>query len=212
MGRGAVGAGTMGAVDGTDHGPAGLDRLDGPGDAGTVVVDEPFDPSTIRDPLPQPLFSWRRLVVVGVLVVAALCLVVAARSGGDGTSATASGDTSAIVAYQPTPGGRVLRQSEVGVILEDGWDGRLTINGVAIPEEQMVGAIDPTSPEYQSLPEDQRDLGPRPNTKNVVKFQPGPGRAITEYDTGTVEVVVRYWRIVDGPETARTTSYTVRVF
>ena len=29
--------------------------------------DEPFDPSTIRDPLPQPLLSWRRLGIVAAL-------------------------------------------------------------------------------------------------------------------------------------------------
>lgn len=220
MGRARAAAGSMDAVNGSDGtgagptGPDGFEGIDGLDDLdpGTVVVaEEPFDPSTIRDPLPQPLFSWRRLVVVAALALAALCLVVAARSGGDQAD-SASGATSAIVSYQPVPGGRVLRQSEIGVVLEDGWDGRLTINGVAIPEDEMVGAIDPNSDEYLSLPEELRDQGPRPNNKNVVMFQPGPGQAITEYDTGTVEVTVRYWRIADGAETARTTTYTVRVF
>ncbi len=181
---------------------------------GTLATDEPagaFDPSTIRDPPPQPLFSLRRLVIVAVLALAVLCLYIAGRSGGDTDPAATSGAT-AIESYQPNPGGRVLRQSEVGVVLEDGYDGRITIDGVTIPEEQMVGAVDPESPEYQQLTDEQRDLGPRPNNKNVVKFQPGPGKAVTEYATGVVEITIRYWRIAEGPETAVSTTYTVRVF
>jgi hypothetical protein len=170
------------------------------------------DPMSIRDPLPQPLFSVRRLVIVAVLALAVLCLYIAGRSGGDSDPAVTSGADVPIESYQPAPGGRVLRQSEVGVVLRDGYDGRITINGVAIPEEEMVGAIDPSSPEYDALPEDQRDLGPRPNNKNVVKYQPGPGKAVAEYATGSVEITIRYWRIADGPQAAQTTTYTVRVF
>ncbi|HEU5152761.1 MAG TPA: hypothetical protein VFU19_19885 [Iamia sp.] len=172
---------------------------------GPDAPDAPFDPSTIRDPLPQPLFSLRRLVIVAVLAVAVLCLYVAGRSGGD-TDPAATGATTAIESYQPSPGGRVLRQSEVGVVLKSGYDGRISIDGIAIPEEQMVGAIDESNPEYDP------ETGPRPNNKTVVKYQPGPGKAVTEYATGAVEVTIRYWRIADGPDAARTTTYTVRVF
>ncbi len=175
---------------------------------GTLATQEPeaaFDPSTIRDPPPQPLFSLRRLVIVAVLGLAVLCLYVAGRSAGD-TDPVASSGSTAIESYLPQPGGRVLRQSEVGVVLEAGYDGRISIDGVAIPEEQMVGAVDPDSPEYDP------ETGPRPNNKSVVKFQPGPGKAVTEYATGSVEITVRYWRIADGPSTATSTTYTVRVF
>jgi hypothetical protein len=178
-------------------------------DDGSLATQEPedaFDPSTIRDPLPQPLLSWRRLAIVAVLALAGLCLYVAGRSGGDTDPAGTSGTETAIESYQPSPGGRVLRQSEVGVVLREGYDGRITIDGVAIPEDQMVGAIDETNPEFDP------ETGPRPNNKNVVKYQPGPGRAVTEYATGSVEITIRYWRIADGPDSATTTTYTVRVF
>jgi hypothetical protein len=178
----------------------------GDGTLATREPDAPFDPSTIRDPPPQPLFSLRRLAIVAVLALAVLCLYVAGRSGGDSDAAGVSGADAPIESYQPGPGGRVLRQSEVGVVLKDGYDGRITIDGVAIPEEQMVGAIDPSNPEYDP------ETGPRPNNKAVVKFQPGPGRAVTEYATGSVEITIRYWRIADGPDSAQTTSYVVRVF
>lgn len=186
------------------------DDDDTAGSVATDVRDQPFDPSTIRDPLPQPLFSWHRLAIVAALAVAAACLVVAGRSAGDTDGGT--GTDAAIESYVPRPGGRVLRQSQIGVTLAEGYDGRITIDGVAIPEEQMVGAIDPSSPDDGDLPPEQRDLGPRPNNKNVVQFQPGPGKAITEYDTGSLQVTIRYWRIADGPGTATTTTFTVSVF
>lgn len=174
-------------------------------DPGTVAVDDvPFDPMSIRDPLPQPLFSLRRLVIALALVLVAVLGVLMVRSG-EGRE-TDTGDGTAIASYLPAPGGRVLRQSEVGVVLDDGWDGRLTINGVAIPEEQMVGAVDPSSPEYDP------EVGPRPNTKSTVKFQPGPGKVITEYGTGSLDITVTYWRIVDGRSTSASTIYKVTVF
>jgi len=171
--------------------------------------DAAFDPSSIRDPLPQPLFSWRRVVIVLLLLAAAGSLVIAAGSAED----TGKGGAldSAIVSYTPDPGGRVLRQSQVGVELEPGYDGRLTINGVAIPEEQMVGAIVPGSEAWERLTPEQQRLGPRPNNKNLVMFQPGEGKAITEYDTGAVDVSVRFWKLDEGPDSARTVSYTIYV-
>jgi hypothetical protein len=193
-----------------------VDTHDEPGDV--QVVDpalpverdpEAFDPSTIRDPLPQPLFSWRRLVIVLGLLAAVGCVVVAARSAGD-TGSGAELD-SAIVSYTPDPGGRVLRQSQVGVELEQGYDGRLTINGTQIPEDQMVGAIVPGSEAWDQLSPEQQQLGPRPNNKNLVMFQPGEGKAITEYDTGAVDVSVRFWKLSEGPDSARTVSYTIYV-
>ncbi len=179
----------------------------GAADLGPAVDDGATDPRLIRDPPPQPLFSLRRLVIVLALAVAVGCIVVAAQTGG---GSEGEGADAAIVAYDPSPGGQVARQAPVGVELEQGYDGRLTINGVAIPEEQMVGAISPE--DAVDLPAEQQDLGPRPNNKNVVKYQPGPGKAVTEYDTGTVEISVRFWKVSEGPDDARTVTYPIRVF
>ena len=173
-------------------------------------LDEPFDPSQIRDPLPQPLFSWRRLAILGALAVAVACLVVAGRSGG--SSGEGEGYDRAIVSYLPAPGGRVPRQSEVGVELAPGYDGRLTINGVPIPETEMLGAIVPGTEAYAQLSEDQRRLGPRPNNKNVVKYRTGEGKAVPELDTGAVQMEISFWRVAEGPQAARQVSYTIRVY
>lgn len=165
------------------------------------------DPSEIRDPLPQPLFSVRRLVIVAVLAVAVGCLVVAARSGGE--TATRSDDQVDIVAFTPSIGSRVIRQSTIGVILRDGYDGRLTINGVTIPEVQMEGALDPDSEAWRRLSATERSRGPRPNAKERVLYRPGPGKAVAELDTGEVQVTVRYWKVSEGEATATSFSYTI---
>ncbi|MGI8936978.1 MAG: hypothetical protein ACR2JF_01955 [Iamia sp.] len=185
---------------------------DGDADDGDVVIAHGRagnDPNLIRDPPPQPLLSVRRLVILVVLAVAVGCLVVAAQSGG-GTEG--EGNDLAVVAYDPRPGGQVARQAPVGVELEPGYDGRLTINGVPIPEEQMLGAITPGTEAFANLPPEQQDLGPRPNNKNVVKFQPGPGKAVSQYDTGNVDISVRFWKVAEGRDESRTITYTIRVF
>lgn len=168
---------------------------------------EPVDePREIRDPPPQPLFSWRRVVIVLLLLVAAGFVVAAARSGG-GT--TPSDDQVAIVSFTPSPGSRVVRQSTIGVILRDGYDGRLTINGVAIPEVQMEGAIDPESEAWQQLSPAEQAKGPRPNAKERVLYRPGTGKAVADLDTGEVQVTVRYWKISEGESTAQTFTYSI---
>lgn len=185
-----------------DHPP---DDLDGPV-APTLAPPETDDRSRIRDPLPQPLLSRRRLVILLVLLVAAGLVVAAGRAGGD---TDPGGGEAGIASFSPAPGGRVLRQATVGVILEQGHDGRITIDGVEIPELQMEGAIQPDSDQWRGMTEEQRSLGPRPNTRERVLFRPGPGQVIETLGPGEVRVTVRYWRMADGEDSARTFSYTI---
>jgi hypothetical protein len=168
------------------------------------------DPSTIVNPPKQPLLSVRRLVIVAILAAAVAVLVVTVGSGDD----TGGGGTGcahpAVVAFDPCPGDRILRQAQVGVELEPGYDGRISVNGVPVPEEQMQGAIIPGTEAYDQLTPEQRDLGPRPNNKNVVKFQPGEGKVVEEF-SGQVRVRVRFWPIEDGEQNAEDLDYTVFV-
>ncbi len=181
----------------------------------TDVSDAETDPgagaATIVDPPRQPLFSLRRLGVIAVLAVAVAVLTVTFSRGEDaGPQGVGCNDT-AVVACTPRPGSHVLRQAEVGVELRSGYDGRITIGNVAIPEEQMQQALDPSSPEFQRLPADQRNLGPRPNNRNVVKFQPGPGKAVERFPTGEVRITIELWRESEGRESSRSFSYSVIV-
>ncbi len=200
------GADTMRPMDASDEAATGPDPAP-TGDEAFV----PFDPSTIRDPLPQPLFSVRRAVIAALLLVAVGCLVVAVQSGGGTDPADPVDAQAAIVAFTPTPGSRVIRQSTVGVMLEQGYDGRLTINGTAIPEEEMEGAIVPGSEAYEALSDEDRQKGPRPNNKEQVLYRPGPGKAVADLGTGEVQIVVRYWRVSEGEQTARTFPYSIYV-
>ena len=156
----------------------------------------------------QPLFSVRRLVIVAVLAAAFGLLVY----GFQGTGSTGGNDTDdAIVRLVPERNDRVLRQAEVGAELKPGYDGRLTINGVAIHEDQMEGALTPEALAELGETGVEVDQGVRPNNKNSVRFQPGPGKAVADLDTGAVELQLRYWPIEDGPDNARTFTWTIYV-
>jgi hypothetical protein len=154
----------------------------------------------------QPLFSVRRLVIVAILAAAFALLFYGFRDTG---SAGGNDQDDAIQRLIPDRNDRVLRQAEVGAELKEGYDGRLAINGVAIPEEQMEGVM---TPEAQAqLPPELAGKGPRPNNKSSVRFKPGPGKAVTDLDTGAVELQLRYWSLEEGPENARTFTWTIYV-
>jgi hypothetical protein len=168
------------------------------------------DPSTIVNPPKQPLLSVRRLVIVAIVAAAIAILVVTQRSGEDSDGGGTGCVHPAVVAFDPCPGSRILRQAQVGVELKPGYDGRITVNGIPVPENQMQGAIVPGTEAYEQLTPEQRQLGVRPNNKNVVKFQPGDGKVVEEF-SGQVKVLIRFWRIEDGEQSADTLNYTVFV-
>lgn len=140
----------------------------------------------------------RRLAIVLVLVVALGFLVWATRRGQSGVDGPAS--DRAVVRQVPGPGARVLRQSEVGAELKVGYDGRVLLNGIEVPEAQMSGALDPSSP-------DARKYGVRPNNRNQVFFKPGPGKVIDTFPGREVSITVRFWREADGPARARQVTW-----
>ena len=51
----------------------------------------------------------------------------------------------------------------------------------------MQGAIVPGTEAYEQLSAEERALGPRPNNKNLVKFQPGEGKVVEEF-SGQVRI------------------------
>lgn len=106
----------------------------------------------------------------------------------------------AVVSQTPGPGDRVLRQTEVGAELKQGYDGRIIINGQEVPEDQMEGALDPNS-------KAARSFGVRPNNRNKVFFQPGTGKIFDKFSGREVTITVRFWREADGPAKARTITW-----
>ncbi len=110
----------------------------------------------------------------------------------------------AVVLQIPAPGARALRQTQIGAELGAAYDGRLTINGIAIPEEEMEGAIDPDS----VSPADLKQFGIRPNNQNRVFFTPGPGKVIESLPEGEVTVTVTYFRTRQNVQSGRSISWT----
>ena len=168
-------------------------------------MDEPTaapDPAAVRvDRLP----TWARRSVVGLVLVVALGLLVwGAQSSGVGSRTPLN---EAIVNLTPLDGAQVPRQVTVGADLQPGYDGRLTVNGIAVPEEQMIGARDPSLVDPQDLAEN----GVRPNNKNAVFFRPGPGKVIEAFETGPVTITLRYYKEGREQTTSETVSWTVQV-
>jgi len=167
------------------------------------------DPSTIINPPPQPLFSVRRLVIVAILAVATAALVVTC-AGTDSPGGGTGCSHPVVAGFDPCPGARILRQATVGVELKPGYDGRISVNGVEVPEDQMEGAILPGTEAFAQLSAEERARGPRPNNKNVVKVQSGPGKVVPKF-TGQVKVEISYWKETDGRDNADEFDYTVFV-
>lgn len=149
--------------------------------------------------------TWLRRTIIGVVLIAAFGLAAwgatSATSGGNGEILDGT-----VVALSPPEGAQALRQTAVGADLALGYDGRLIVNGIEIPEAEMDGARDPATVDAKDLAEN----GLRPNNRNSVYFKPGPGKVIEKFEQGTVTITLRYFKD-RRPETARTVTWTIRV-
>jgi len=153
---------------------------------------------------PRPADPWRwprRALMACALGAAIAFLVVTLQKSPESSSRPGAVTDPAVVRAEPAPGAHVLRQTSVGVELLPGYDGELVIDGVAIPEDQLDGAVGPGDRGYDP------ELGIRPNNRNQVFFTPGPDKAVDRYDTGEVHVTARFWNIADGRSAARTISW-----
>jgi hypothetical protein len=118
-----------------------------------------------------------RRILFGVLLIAAVAGMWIASQ--DSRSSDQGGPTSdaAIEAIFPTDGSDVLRQSEVGIDLVEGYRASLTANGIAIPANQITGV-------------DANDSQP---SLARYAFSPGDGKAIETWRTGQNCVTATYW-------------------
>lgn len=173
----------------------------------TDTIDDRPAGAVADAPAPAPtggLPTWLRRVLTTVLLVAVVAL-----AAWGAQSASTDGEAAldpAIIGLSPIDGAQALRQTAVGADLAQGYDGRIIINGIEVPEEQMDGARDPKTVD----PKDLAENGIRPNNRNRVYFKPGPGKVIEEFDQGTVTITVRYFRERQ-ESTSRTVTWTIRV-
>ena len=118
-----------------------------------------------------------RRVVLSVLLVGGFGMFWLAGHVGQSGEVPPQATDTAVEQLIPGDGSpNVLRQSEIGIDLADGWTATLAINGHDIPDDQL------------------RINAPL----NQFFFTPGPGKEIEKLNAGVVIVVAKIWKPIDG--------------
>lgn len=154
----------------------------------------------------------RGLFVASLVIACGLVLIVwgvtTAMTGDDGIDRP-----EAVESLQPVENAlQVLQQERIVIDLQPGYEGRLEIDGVALPMA-TIGQSD-VDPDTRAAPGAQVDL---PITaifdpgSNVVSFQPVEGAAVERLEPGLHEARIVFWRIEDGPDQARSYRWTFTV-
>ena len=98
---------------------------------------------------------------------------------------------------------QVLSQDKVVVDLVDGYTGELVINNIQLPTFSL-DQLPPAQPgQQQTLPK-ATIFEPGNNT---LTYTPSSGAPIEKFATGVNTVTVRYWKIVDGPNYAKSFTW-----
>ena len=98
---------------------------------------------------------------------------------------------------------QVQKQEKIQVDLIDGYTGVLVINKVE-PPVVSLDSLPAAKPGQQVTLPLVTIFEPGNNT---LSFQPTKGALIEQYNTGVNTVVVRYWKIVDGPAASRSFTW-----
>jgi hypothetical protein len=140
------------------------------------------DLPTDDTPRPPPSSLRYRIGVGAALVVACLALVAGVRATrtDDPGPTLVNGRPDVVEHVVPRAGAEALQQSEVGVDLVPGHEGALSVNGTAIPDDEL-----------RRVPE-----------QNQVFFAPGQGRTFEALPAGRTCVTATIWRsaVGRGPE------------
>ena len=154
------------------------------------TLDEPvIRPYSGRVPSQAPAVVWGRRIGIAALLLLAVFILVKGTQRAE-TGIDVIDRDPVIVTQSPLPGSIVLHQTELGVELDVGYDGRLVVNGIEIPDDQLLGAVDPAT----LTPEQLAQFGVRPNGRNRLFFDPGAGKVVDELPQGTNVVTVYYHR------------------
>ncbi len=123
----------------------------------------------------------RRLLLAALLAVGLGLIVLAGlwASTGEPDDVVVTGDV--VDQLVPARGDEVLRQARLGIDLAPGWTGVLVINGVEIPEDQLI----------------------RSDPLNQVFYQPGEDQEVEQLDAGQNCVTAVVWQLSQSREQAR---------
>ena len=107
----------------------------------------------------------------------------------------------------PGPGEQVLQQAQILVDFVVGYEASLTVDGIEIKTTRL----DELSSEGNTVsPGSQLNIPPTAiydPGNYTISFQPQRGAPIERFSQGQHNVVVRYWKAVDGPTKARTFAW-----
>lgn len=120
----------------------------------------------------------RKLLIPVAILVGLGCFVVAGFWGADADAPLVG--VPALEQLIPARDAEILQQGVVGVDLQPGWEGRLRINSVPIPPEQL-----------------EQDSG-----LNQLLFRPGPGKVVTALDQNRNCAEITFWQTAEGAENA----------
>ena len=132
-------------------------------------------PVTPPQPVGRRLVTRRRVVSAALLVLAGASLYLAGTLHDD--SPTAGARSRVVKTVSPRPGSIQLRQTEIMVELDTGYLGELSVNGSAIPDDQLSIV--------QGL--------------NRITYTPRPGREVESLPAGVNCAVVRFRPLAASP-------------
>ena len=126
------------------------------------------------------------MAYVGLVVIVVVCGYVLAQLYSDDDT---SPQDAAIEQLLPAPESKILQQEQVGIDLAAGYEGRLAVNGVPLPDDEV-----------QAVPQ-----------LNQIFFQPGPGKAFEQWPAGRNCTVATFWRSETGPSQSAVRSWCFTV-
>jgi hypothetical protein len=145
--------------------------------------------STPSDVLPRrrPRDIARKLIITLIIVGALVGLFYTGRWAVTGPDSTSGSLPDSVERLIPASGSEVLRQSQVGLDVADGFDAYLVVNGVEIrtAEDGLI-----------------KDLG-----TGLILFQPGPETPVEALNQGTNSVIAFVFDQTDGPTVAQPVSW-----
>ena len=154
--------------------------------------------------LPPGWTRRQRLVfgAIGAVGVALIGLGLSRAVTGD--AATAPSDP-AIERLLPTPGASLqVNQDTVGIGLQTGYRGELTIDGRAIPTFDINQSTTAT-------PFDKQLAAQFDQAQGTVLFTPRPGAEIEAFSPGHHTITATYWKLADTKAHARAFSWSFEV-
>lgn len=163
-------------------------------------------------PTPRRRRVDRGLLLASLVIACGIVLIVwgftVALTGDDGIERP-----TAIESIQPVENAiQVLQQERIVVDLQSGYEARLIVDGVELPTT-VIGQSD-VDPNDQAEPGQQVDIPPTavfdPGNA-VISFQPIEGAPIESFEQGEHEVTVIFWQTIDGPDKARSYSWSFDV-